>query len=142
MPIRSTPRAFLTTILAQQHLYRTLPTTLLVDARMLSVRADASVRGRIWQKQVYYCLCRSLFGLLICGTSEPYSYTPSRFIDICSYRPKHGGALDTNVVTGFKDAILTGPKKIDVDFAVRSEAKKNVIANEWERADAVLKRFE
>lgn len=50
--------------------------------------------------------------------------------------------LDTNIVTGFKDAILTGPKKIDIDIAVRSEAKRKVIATEWEKADALLKRFE
>ena len=58
------------------------------------------------------------------------------------YRPKKGSVLDTNIITGFKDAILTGPKKVDIDFTVRSEARAEAISSEWKRADAVLSTFE
>ena len=50
--------------------------------------------------------------------------------------------MDTNIMTGFKDAILTGPKKVDIDFTVRIEARAEVISSEWKRADAVLRSFE
>ena len=57
-------------------------------------------------------------------------------------RPKSGAMLDTDVVTGFKDAILTGPKEVEIEFFVRSETTKNMIYKEWTSADAVLRRFE
>ena len=49
--------------------------------------------------------------------------------------------MDTNVVTGFKDAVLTGPKGNKIDFKVRSEAKEKLICEEWKGADAALSRF-
>ncbi|KAK7191294.1 hypothetical protein DPSP01_008364 [Paraphaeosphaeria sporulosa] len=56
-------------------------------------------------------------------------------------RPEAGTTLDTNVETGFKDAVLTGPKESKIEFTVRSEAKEQLIWKEWEGADAVLSRF-
>lgn len=50
--------------------------------------------------------------------------------------------LDTAIHTAFKDAILTGPKDFPVDFRVRSESRRKVIENEWQKADEFLKRFE
>ncbi|CAJ2512579.1 Uu.00g055940.m01.CDS01 [Anthostomella pinea] len=52
------------------------------------------------------------------------------------------GQLDTSVLSGFRDAILTGPKHFGVDYVVRSEAKKKAIAQEWARADGFLKQYE
>ncbi|KAL5437896.1 hypothetical protein PMIN06_010416 [Paraphaeosphaeria minitans] len=56
-------------------------------------------------------------------------------------RPEAGTILDTNVETGFKDAVLTGPKESKIEFKVRSEAKEALICREWEAADAVLSKF-
>jgi hypothetical protein len=60
---------------------------------------------------------------------------------MCTCRPEAGTVLDTNVETGFKDAVLTGPKECKIEFKVRSEAKENVVCEEWRAADAVLSRF-
>lgn len=56
-------------------------------------------------------------------------------------RPEAGTTLDTNVVTGFKDAVLTGPRGNKIDFKVRSDAKEKLICEEWKGADAALSRF-
>ncbi|KAF2444949.1 cytochrome P450 [Karstenula rhodostoma CBS 690.94] len=56
-------------------------------------------------------------------------------------RPEAGTMLDTNVETGFKDAVLTGPKESKIEFKVRSEARENLICKEWKSADAVLSKF-
>ncbi|KAL8409855.1 hypothetical protein RB594_008079 [Gaeumannomyces avenae] len=53
-----------------------------------------------------------------------------------------GPPLDTDVRTAFTNSILMGPKKFPVVFAVRSEAKAQVIQDEWKRADAFMARFE
>lgn len=50
--------------------------------------------------------------------------------------------LDTGVHTAFKDAILTGPKHIPVNFKVRGEDRRAVIEQDWKRADEFLKRYE
>ncbi|KAK9770477.1 putative Cytochrome P450 [Seiridium cardinale] len=50
--------------------------------------------------------------------------------------------LDTAIHTAFKDAILTGPKEFPVDFRIRSESRREVIEDEWKRADEFLKQFE
>jgi cytochrome P450 len=50
--------------------------------------------------------------------------------------------LDTAVHTGFKDAILTGPKQFPVNFKPRDKGRRLVIENEWKKADAFLQRFE
>ncbi|KAH6651500.1 cytochrome P450 [Truncatella angustata] len=50
--------------------------------------------------------------------------------------------LDTAVQTAFKDAILTGPKEFPVDFKVRSENRREVIEQDWKKADGFLKQFE
>jgi len=50
--------------------------------------------------------------------------------------------IDTKVETAWKDAILTGPKEVPVAFNVRGNARKQVIEEEWERANTFLKRFE
>ncbi|OLN93206.1 Fumitremorgin C synthase 4 [Colletotrichum chlorophyti] len=49
---------------------------------------------------------------------------------------------DTAVHTGFKDAILTGPKAFDVTFKVRSEERKKILMREWNKADEWLQKFE
>ncbi|KAL1610330.1 hypothetical protein SLS60_001996 [Paraconiothyrium brasiliense] len=56
-------------------------------------------------------------------------------------RPEAGTVLDTNVETGFKDAVLTGPKGYKIDFKVRSDSREVVLGKEWERADTVLSTF-
>lgn len=50
--------------------------------------------------------------------------------------------LDTDFVTAYKDAILTGPKPFSVKFVLRDEKKRNIISREWEKADQFLSRFE
>ncbi|OHF00998.1 cytochrome P450 [Colletotrichum orchidophilum] len=49
---------------------------------------------------------------------------------------------DTSMQTAFKDAILTGPKAFDVSFKVRGEGRQKILVEEWNKADAWLKRFE
>ncbi len=53
-----------------------------------------------------------------------------------------GRNLDTDARTGFKDAILTGPRDFPVQFDVRSDRRKKVIIDEFARADAFLSRYE
>ena len=50
--------------------------------------------------------------------------------------------LDVDVRTAYRDSILTGPKLFPVKFVLREEKKRNVIQQEWERADAFLRRYE
>src|SRR3569833_47465 len=50
--------------------------------------------------------------------------------------------LDTSVQTGFKDAILTGPNAFSAKFHVRSNSKRDIIKEEWEKADLFLRRYE
>jgi cytochrome P450 len=57
--------------------------------------------------------------------------------DIVAEKP-----LDTAVHTAFKDAILTGPKHIPVNFKVRGEDRKAIIEQDWKKADEFLKQFE
>lgn len=61
---------------------------------------------------------------------------------VCLQRPKNGTTLDTSLVTGFKDAILTGPKHVGIEFLARSELRRNAIRDEWQRVDAFLSKFE
>jgi cytochrome P450 len=56
--------------------------------------------------------------------------------------PTEKGVMDTSVETAFKDAILTGPKKVGIDFNLRDEVRRDVIAREWGRADSFLRTFE
>ncbi|KAH8880362.1 cytochrome P450 [Thozetella sp. PMI_491] len=53
-----------------------------------------------------------------------------------------GGELDTNARTGFKDAILTGPQEFSVEFVLRDDGRKQVIVDEFAKADAFLSRYE
>ena len=56
--------------------------------------------------------------------------------------PSGTGKLDVDVSTGYKDSILTGPKLFPVKFVLREENKRDIIKNEWEKADQFLSRFE
>ncbi|KAI1145870.1 cytochrome P450 [Nemania diffusa] len=49
--------------------------------------------------------------------------------------------IDTSV-HAWTDAILMCPKEFDVQLVLRSEDKRDVIEDEWQRADAFLRRFE
>ncbi|KAF2266042.1 cytochrome P450 [Lojkania enalia] len=51
-------------------------------------------------------------------------------------------ALDTNVETAWKDAILTAPKEVPIGFSVRGEKREEIIRKEWSKAEAYLKKFE
>lgn len=53
-----------------------------------------------------------------------------------------GGRPDVDVRTAFRDGILIGPKPFPVRFVPRSEAKKDIIRKEWEKADRFLGKFE
>jgi cytochrome P450 len=52
------------------------------------------------------------------------------------------GLLDTSMKTAWKDAILTGPQEVPLNFKVRGESRKQIIEGEWERANTFLKKFE
>ncbi|KAI6350739.1 hypothetical protein MCOR25_010429 [Pyricularia grisea] len=52
------------------------------------------------------------------------------------------GEVDMDIRTGFKDSILIAPKECSFEFVVRSEEKRAVIEQEWEKADRFLSRFE
>ena len=52
------------------------------------------------------------------------------------------GGLDTKMETAWKDAILTGPKEVPLEFEVRGEERRRVIEREWVKADGFLKAFE
>lgn len=56
--------------------------------------------------------------------------------------PGEGGVLDTSMQTGFKDAILSGPKEFNVRFEVRGNRKKETIERKWREADLFLGRYE
>ncbi|KAJ4349832.1 uncharacterized protein N0V89_008451 [Didymosphaeria variabile] len=56
-------------------------------------------------------------------------------------RPEAGTVLDTNVETGFKDAVLTGPKDCKIDFKIRSDPREVAIGKGWERASTILSKF-
>lgn len=56
--------------------------------------------------------------------------------------PTGNGVLNTSIETGFTNAILIGPNEAGIDFKLRDESKREVVAREWERADAFLKTFE
>ncbi|ORY55870.1 cytochrome P450 [Pseudomassariella vexata] len=53
-----------------------------------------------------------------------------------------GKEVDTKVETAYKDAILTGPNKLEVSFNIRGKEREQVVAAEWKKADEFLKRFE
>lgn len=55
--------------------------------------------------------------------------------------PGGGGVLDADVMTAWKDAILTGPKEVPLAFRVRGESRRIVIGEEWVKADAFLEGF-
>jgi len=57
-------------------------------------------------------------------------------------KPAGEEVLDTSVKTAWKDAILTGPKEVPLSFKVRGDGKRRVVAKEWQKADAFLKRYE
>lgn len=78
---------------------------------------------------------------MICGKSSSNLTCGEEMVFNIHRRPEEGTTLDTNVETGFKDAVLTGPKESKIEFKVRGEAKEALICKEWERADAVLSRF-
>lgn len=50
--------------------------------------------------------------------------------------------LDTDMITAYRDAILTGPKPFPVKFVLRDGKKREIIRKEWEKADQFLSRFE
>lgn len=53
-----------------------------------------------------------------------------------------GQKPDVDVRTAYKDSILTGPNVFPVRFRLRDERKRNVIKEEWDKADEFLSRFE
>lgn len=52
------------------------------------------------------------------------------------------GKPDVDVRSAFRDGILIGPKLFPVKFVPRSEAKRDIIRQEWEKADRFLSKFE
>lgn len=52
------------------------------------------------------------------------------------------GKPDVNVQSAWRDSILTGPKPFPVKFVPRSEKKRNIIREEWEKADQFLRKYE
>ncbi|KAK7722335.1 hypothetical protein SLS64_000872 [Diaporthe eres] len=63
---------------------------------------------------------------------------------IWSFEVVYGGdgKPDVDVQSAWRDSILTGPKLFPVRFVLRSEAKRDVIRKEWEKADQFLSKFE
>ena len=49
---------------------------------------------------------------------------------------------DVDVRTAWRDSILTGPEVFPVKFVPRDEKKRQIITQEWEKADQFLSRFE
>lgn len=56
--------------------------------------------------------------------------------------PTEKGTLDTSIETAFRNAILTGPKDVGLNFKLRDESKRVVIDREWRKADEFLSKFE
>ncbi|KAJ0120287.1 cytochrome p450 [Diaporthe amygdali] len=52
------------------------------------------------------------------------------------------GKPDVDVQRAWRDSLLTGPKLFPVKFIPRSESKRNIIRQEWEKADQFLSQFE
>ncbi|KAI3397918.1 hypothetical protein diail_10087 [Diaporthe ilicicola] len=52
------------------------------------------------------------------------------------------GKPDVDVRSAWRDSILTGPKPFPVRFVPRSEKKRDVIKQEYEKADLFLRKFE
>ncbi|TLD15135.1 hypothetical protein PspLS_10597 [Pyricularia sp. CBS 133598] len=52
------------------------------------------------------------------------------------------GEADMDIRTGFKDTFLTAPRECSFEFVVRSQDKRAIIEQEWEKADRFLSRFE
>ncbi|PVH98954.1 cytochrome P450 [Periconia macrospinosa] len=66
----------------------------------------------------------------------------AKLLWVFNISPKDKGVLDTNIETAFKDSILTGPKEVGIEFELRDESRRDVVAREWEQADAFLSTFE
>ena len=56
--------------------------------------------------------------------------------------PDSSAEVDTNVVTGYSDGFVFGPKRFPAWFTPRSDRHKEVIMREFEAAKAIFALYE
>lgn len=110
-----------------------------IDSAALNAAAQVSSSGR---RQVYAFGA----GRRVCAGQRMAENSSMMTMAklIWSFHVVYGGdgKPDVDVRTAFRDGILIGPKLFPVRFVPRSEAKKDIIRKEWEKADRFLSKFE